>query len=72
MEIRDIIAIGIFLIGLVGQSMYIRGALYTSIQNNKEDIRELQNTVRFEDTCEAIHDGLATRISSLEATRNGK
>jgi len=70
--ISQIITVVIVAAGFIGNALYLRGNFSARLDNTEEDIRNLKDSVRYEDTCEAITEGFKDRIFSLEKTRNSK
>lgn len=68
----QIITIVLMLIGFGGQTLYFRGVFTTKLTEHDKEIKNLRESVRYKDTCEAISEGLESRISRLELTSNGR
>ena len=59
--------------GLIAQGAYLKGkieATHSDVVETKEDIKILKANVRYEDTCDAMHVGLDTRLTRVEGIVN--
>lgn len=70
--ISTLITIGTMVVGFVGNALYLRGSIGARLNNAEEDIRNIKDSVRYKDTCNATHKEVDHRLDRLEVATNGR